>query len=279
MIHFVSFCLYLYVVVIFDDLGRGSTDMSYTWNEYGRPSVFTSYSAGARIGRGEIDAVFHGGDLSYATGYSAVWDFYADMFSPVAGGTTYLSIVGNHEIDWISGDTLYTLAATNGNQNPDRDSGGECGIPTLTLYPEPAPATINEPWWSYDIGLIHFVGISSEHNFTTGSPQYLWLENDLKTVDRTVTPWVLFGSHRAMYLNSDYVGPVTSDLNVSALLIEHIEPLLWKYRVNIGFYGHNHVVQRTSAVLNKKVIQRSEVTVNDQGQVINTFALSAIAIA
>lgn len=193
------------------------------------------------------------------------------MFSPVTGGTTYLSIVGNHEIDWYTGDTLYTLPATTGNQKPDTDSGGECGIPTLTLYPEPAPATIDQPWWSYDIGLIHFVGISSEHNFSTGSPQYLWLENDLKSVDRTITPWVLFGSHRAMYLNSDYGGPVTSDLNVSALLIEYIEPLLWKYRVNIGFYGHNHVVQRTSAVLNKKVIQRSEVVTNDKGQLVNTF--------
>jgi len=115
--------IYIYVTVIFDDLGRGSTDMSYTWNEYGRPSVFTSYSAGARISNGEIDAVFHGGDLSYATGYSAVWDFSADMFSPVAGGTTYLSIVGNHEIDWYLGDTLFTLSETNGNQKPDHDSG------------------------------------------------------------------------------------------------------------------------------------------------------------
>ena len=28
-------------VILFDDLGRGSLDQSYTWNEYGRPSVLT----------------------------------------------------------------------------------------------------------------------------------------------------------------------------------------------------------------------------------------------
>ena len=106
----------------------------------------------------------------------------------------------------------------------------------------PTPATTNQPWWSYDVGLIHMVGMSSEHDYSVGSDQYNWLLNDLKSVDRTVTPWVIFGSHRAMYLNSDYGGSVTSDLVVMDNLIHIIEPLLWKYRVNLGFYGHNHVV-------------------------------------
>ena len=66
-----------------------------------------------------------------------------------------------------------------------------------------------------------------------------------------------------MYLNSDYGGPVTSDIAVMNLMIENLEPLLWKYRVNVGFYGHNHVVQRQTAVLNKTVVQRSERFVNE----------------
>lgn len=39
--------------------------------------------------------------------------------------------------------------------------------------------------WSYDVGLIHFVGMSTEHDYTVGSEQYLWLEADLAGVDRT----------------------------------------------------------------------------------------------
>ena len=31
-------------VILYDDLGRGSSDMSYTWNEYGRPSFQVGYS-------------------------------------------------------------------------------------------------------------------------------------------------------------------------------------------------------------------------------------------
>ena len=97
-------------------------------------------------------------------------------------------------------------------------------VAATELIPMPAPATTNEPWWSYNVGLLHFVGtnhlrrnqpandnlwrlspgMSSEHDFHVGSKQYQWIEEDLKSVDRSVTPWIIFGSHRAMYLNSNY---------------------------------------------------------------------------
>ena len=83
-------------VILFDDLGRGSTDQSYTWNEYGRPSIFTTMAVAAEIDAGLVDAVYHGGDISYATGYMAVWDFFLDMLSPMAGSVVYLTTVGNH---------------------------------------------------------------------------------------------------------------------------------------------------------------------------------------
>ena len=51
-----------------------------------------------------------------------------------------------------------------------------------------------------------------------------------------------------------------ADINTMNNLITHIEPLLFKYRVNVAFYGHNHVVQRHSAVFNKTVIQHSTET-------------------
>jgi hypothetical protein len=129
----------------------------------------------------------------------------------------------------------------------------------------PFPAVTNAPWWSYNVGLIHFIGMSTEHNFTTGSPQWLWLKSDLEQVDRAATPWIIFGGHRAMYLNSDYVSGVTSDGEVSALLITHVEPLLYEHKVDLGFYGHNHVVQRHSAVYQSKVMQRAVPTKDSAG--------------
>jgi hypothetical protein len=246
-------------VILYDDLGRGSTDHTYTWNEYGRPAIYTAMSVGARSFAGGIDAVYHGGDLSYATGYEAVWDFYLDMLSPITGRTLYLTTVGNHESDWPGTASYYT----------GDDSGGECGVCATTLMPMPSPAVTNEPWWSYEVGLIHFIGMSTEHNYTHGSKQYFWLENDLMNINRTKTPWVIFGGHRAMYINSNYSGTVTSDVTVMNLMIKSLEPLLWKYRVNIGFYGHNHVVQRQSAVYNKTVVQASVPITQPDGSVIH----------
>jgi hypothetical protein len=246
-------------VVLYDDLGRGSTDDTYTWYEYGRPAVYTVRSVGAEIDAGTVDAVYHGGDISYATGYLSVWDFFLDMLSPVAASVPYLTTVGNHESDWYNSASLFS----NG------DSGGECGVLTTTLLPMPAPATTNQPWWSYDVGLIHFVGMSTEHDFSVGSAQNLWLESDLQAVDRAVTPWIVFGGHRAMYINSNYGGSSTSDLTVMQELIDNVEPLLWKYRVNLGFYGHNHAVQRHSAVLNYTVVQASETVLDAAGNTVH----------
>jgi hypothetical protein len=239
-------------IIFFDDLGRGSNDEAYTWYNYGEASYNTSKSAGYLISTGAIDAVYHGGDISYAVGYAAVWDFFMDMLVPMAAGVLYFTTVGNHESDWPNSPSYWT----------GKDSGGECGVTALKMLPQLAPAEINAPWWSYDVGLIHMIGMSTEHDFTIGSPQYKWLESDLASVNRTITPWVIFGGHRPMYIDSSY-GPTnsngdyipSSDNAVMALMIDNLEPLLWKYKVNVGFYGHMHCVQRQSAVLEGKVVQ------------------------
>ncbi len=241
--------------IAFDDLGRGSLDDSYTWNEYGKPAIYTAMSVANRINQGDIDVVFHGGDISYARGYMAVWNFYLDMISPITSKTLYLTSVGNHETDWPNTSSYY-----NGT-----DSGGECSIPTMKLYPQAYPSTIKKPWWSYDVGLIHWIGLSSEHDYSIGSEQYLWLESDLASVDRKRIPWIIFCAHRAMYINSYYSGSITADIEVMDWMIKNLEPVLLKYKVNIGLYGHNHVYQRHSAIRNKTVVQHPIQQINLDG--------------
>jgi hypothetical protein len=85
--------------VLYCDMGRGSTDDTYTWNEYGRPAVAIMEAVGDEVLRGEVDVVFHGGDISYATGMMAVWDFFMNALSPVASGALYMTTVGNHVCD------------------------------------------------------------------------------------------------------------------------------------------------------------------------------------
>ena len=48
--------------------------------------------------------------------------------------------------------------------------------------------------------------MSTEHNFTKGSPQYEWMEKDLKNVNRSLTPWIVIAGHRAMYSSQIEIG-------------------------------------------------------------------------
>ena len=70
--------------------------------------------------------------------------------------------------------------------------GGECGVPTYHRYHMPDNGN-SLFWYSFDYGMVHMVMMSTEHDFTPGSKQYMWMENDLKKVDRKVTPWLMVG--------------------------------------------------------------------------------------
>ena len=250
-------------VVLMADLGIGSSvsaSNTLTWQEEGSPAVDTAMSIGDYIRKGQIDAIIHSGDISYANGHIQSYDFFMDMISPIAGSVIYLTTVGNHESDWVNTETLqYELG---------KSSGGECGLFATTLLPMPTPATRFEPWYSYNIGLIHFVGMSTEHDYNYGSKQYQFIENDLKTVNREITPWIIFSGHRPVYVNSIECCEFGSDVNVAENLQKHIEPLLHKYRVNLAFSGHHHSIQRISAVYQNKIIQKSTYIIDKNGHLI-----------
>ena len=54
----------------------------------------------------------------------------------------------------------------------------------------PFPA-VGDQWYSFDYGPIHFLQTSTEQPFGAGSPQWQFVVNDLMTVNRTLTPWVV----------------------------------------------------------------------------------------
>lgn len=252
-------------VVLLADMGIGSNQEGHSygqssatqvggetfpWQDSGYPSYNTSKSIERFIESGEVDVVFLNGDISYANGYIVSWQYYLNMISSFSRKIAFLNTLGNHEVDSGNDPNVLSFGSS---------SGGECGVLSTTLLPFPDErATLRSPWWSYDVGLIHFVGMSTEHNFSMGSEQYLWIENDLRNVDRKITPWVIFGGHRPVYVNSNlcckenvtcgtncYLG---SDQGVSTMLQESIEPLLYRFHVNIAFSGHLHEIQRQAAV-------------------------------
>jgi hypothetical protein len=63
----------------------------------------------------------------------------------------------------------------------------------------PAPTGPDNDFYSYNIGPVHFVMLSSERNNSKGSAQYEWMKQDLQGVDRAVTPWAVVSVHRPLY--------------------------------------------------------------------------------
>ncbi|KAF4349989.1 hypothetical protein F8388_017567 [Cannabis sativa] len=121
------------------------------------------------------------------------------------------------------------------------DSGGECGVPYETYFPMPTSAK-DKPWYSIEQGSVHFTVISTEHVWEKDSEQYEWMKNDMASVDRSKTPWLIFTGHRPMYTSS--TGLYSFDQNFT----NEVEPLLMANKVDLVLFGHVHNYERTCSV-------------------------------
>ena len=133
--------------------------------------------------------------------------------------------------------------------NFHNDSGGECGVPISTRFQMPRSKVAGSNgvfWYSYDFATVHTTVISSEHDLSPGSRQYIWLEEDLKSVNRTQTPWLVVESHRALYDRGGENGTWWQPNHVVGREMRNsIEPLLKQYEVDVVFAGHYHEYHRT----------------------------------
>jgi hypothetical protein len=55
-------------------------------------------------------------------------------------------------------------------------------------------------YYSVDIASVHWIILSSYSDFDSTSAQYAWLQNDLATLNRTITPWVFVMLHAPWYV-------------------------------------------------------------------------------
>ena len=181
------------------------------------------------------------GDLSYAFGYTSRWAMWLNNFKKTFSSMPVLTSPGNHEAD----DPQLPLDAFDGESS---DSQGECAVPYYNLM-RPPQANPFKYWYSADMGPVHFVQLSTEQIMAPGSEQYIFLEQDLMRVDRSVTPWVIVGWHRPQYLNQPTFGNnITGDSFVAQKLIDEVEPLFAEYGVDVVFSGHIHRYTRSCPV-------------------------------
>lgn len=97
--------------------------------------------------------------------------------------------------------------------------------------------TFSNLYYSFDYGPIHFIAISSEHDFKL---QTLWMERDLSKVDRNKTPFVIFYTHRPMYSSNENHGSYEP-------LRTQVEFILRKYNIDLALYGHVHAYGKCSS--------------------------------
>ncbi|XP_071720611.1 probable inactive purple acid phosphatase 27 isoform X1 [Rutidosis leptorrhynchoides] len=211
----------------FGDMGKAPRDASV--EHYIQPgSVVVTQAMADEISSGNADSIFHIGDISYATGFLVEWDFFLHLISPLASKVSYMTAIGNHERDYVNSGSVYFTP----------DSGGECGVPYESYFQMPTSAK-DKPWYSIEQGSVHFVVMSTEHDWSKNSEQYKWMSKDMASVDRSRTPWLIFTGHRPMYTSCGGVDPT---------FVLTVEPLLIKNKVDLVLFGHVHNYERTCAV-------------------------------
>ncbi|CAF3835614.1 unnamed protein product [Adineta steineri] len=203
-----------------------------------------------------ITCLLHIGDISYARGIGALWDAFMTQIQPIAARIPYMVGIGNHEYDHVTGGEHDPSGAPGpGGFHPTwgnygQDSGGECAVPMVHRFHSPSNGN-GLFWYSFNVGPLHILYYSTEHDFQQSSVQYNWIEHDLQSVNRSLTPWIIIGSHRPMYTSQlNY-----PDLKIGAMLQLHLEPLFYKYHVDVNLFAHLHAYERSCPMYQGKCVQ------------------------
>ncbi|PWY97638.1 Metallo-dependent phosphatase [Testicularia cyperi] len=224
----------------------------------------------------EYDFVIHPGDFAYAddwylrpqnlldgkNAYAAITELFFNQLASVSAYKPYMAGPGNHEA--ACREVLYhqgacpegqynftdyrqrfqpTMPTTFGTGSSDSAAKGNATLAAKLALPP--------FWYSWDYGMVHFISVDTETDFANapdtknlgagpyGAPnqQLKFLEADLASVDRTVTPWVVAMGHRPWYSTG-------GGDNICSECQTAFEDLFYKYGVDLFVAGHVHNLQR-----------------------------------
>ncbi|CRG88456.1 acid phosphatase, putative [Talaromyces islandicus] len=202
--------------------------------------------------------------------YQAILEQFYGQLEPISSRKIYMAGAGNHEasceeVPFTSGlcpegqknftDMLYRFGKTMPYSFPSSSSNT-----TAQALAEKAQSLAQPPfWYSFEYGMVHVTMIDTETDFPSapdtesgsahlgagplGAPnqQLDFLEADLASVDRSVTPWLIVAGHRPWYTTGS-----SSCTDCQAAF----EGLFYKYGVDVGVFGHQHNSQRFQPVYN-----------------------------
>lgn len=210
--------------------------------------------------------------LDEVDAYEAILEQFYDQLAPIAGRKPYMASPGNHEADCEELDYPTFLCPAGQKNFTDFMNRFGQTMPTAFASTSSSSAAMvnankakqlaNPPfWYSFEYGMVHVVMFDTETDFADApdalggsagldsgpfgarNQQLEFLEADLASVDRTVTPWLIAGGHRPWYStggSSNICGPCQAAF----------ESLLYKYGADLAIFGHVHNSQRFQPVVN-----------------------------
>jgi len=191
---------------------------------------------------GAYNFVLHAGDIAYTydddTGTNQTrFDAYMMKIQPIVAYSPYMVAAGNQEFPYLFSEYR------NRFRMPFAESGSDSNL-----------------WYSYNVGRMHYVAISTEHHLNPGSPQYQWLEADLQkaNANRQKQPWVVVYGHRPLYCSNaiDDASWFKDCYIVAPGIRSFIEPLFRKYSVDIYFSGHMHDAEFTYPLYQSQITSK-----------------------
>ncbi|KAK9235148.1 hypothetical protein V1525DRAFT_284764 [Lipomyces kononenkoae] len=220
--------------------------------------------------QGSYDFIWHVGDLAYADAWiKEEKGGYVSPYNLMDNGAEYDRILNDFydEVEELSSAKPYMVGPGNHEANCDNGSNLSICVPgqlNFTGYrqhwnmPSTESGGVENFWYSFDHGMVHFVMFNTETDFPnapdepggegaenagpfapTGA-QLAWLQQDLAAVDRKKTPWVVAAGHRPWYVSTT----VCTECQAA------FEPILIEYGVDLVLHGHKHFYERHAAVAN-----------------------------
>ncbi|GMH18800.1 hypothetical protein Nepgr_020641 [Nepenthes gracilis] len=192
------------------------------------------------IAASNYDMLLLPGDLSYADYDEPRWDSYGRLVEPLASQRPWMMTAGNHDVEKKVPPAPFTAYNARWRM-PFEQSGSDSNL-----------------FYSFNVAGVHVIMLCSYTAFDEDSDQYAWLQNDLQSVDRAVTPWVLVLVHAPWY-NSNYAHQGEEE---SVDMKQAMEGLVYQYSVDVVFAGHVHAYERFTRVYNGEADDRGPVYIN-----------------
>jgi len=177
------------------------------------------------VAAGKVDWILHNGDISYADGYQGQWDAYFRDVQNITAYVPYMTTVGNHEVGVIGALGL-AIGYIHRFQLPSAQA---------------TSSSLSNLYYSWNYGNVHFIAMDTESDLDIPLitlQQTTWLENDLATVDRKATPWIVVHGHRPFYCSGD------KECDDNAFIFRRAIQLFHEYKVDLVLSGHRHNYER-----------------------------------